>query len=337
MKRPLAYIAGTGRGVPASVMTNHDFAARGIETTHEWVVERTGIHERRIGGDDVTTASMAADAGRAAMAKAGVQAGELDAIVLSTATPDRLLPSTAVDVQAELGATRAAAFDLSAACSGWLYGLTVAEGLIATGTAETVLVVGAEKMSAIIDWTDRATCVLFGDGAGAAVLKRHKPTVAAAMRAPKGILSSFMRSDGTLAELLWRPGGGARVPFTDAVLSERTHFVKMAGREVFKHAVRSMSEAADRALDAARLTGADIDLMIPHQANVRIIEATAKHANISMEKVFVNVHRYGNTSSASIGIALDEAIECGRVREGSTVLLVAFGAGLTWASMVVRF
>ncbi len=337
MKRPIAYIAGTGRGVPASVMTNHDFAARGIETTHEWVVERTGIHERRIAGDDITTAAMAADAGRAAMAKAGVQAGELDAIVLSTATPDRLLPSTAVDVQAALGATRAAAFDISAACSGWLYGLTVAEGMIATGAAETVLVIGAEKMSAIIDWTDRATCVLFGDGAGAVVLKRHKPSVGAGLRSPRGILSSFMRSDGTLAELLWRPGGGARVPFTDAVLSERSHYVRMAGREVFKHAVRSMSEAADRALDAARLTGSDIDLMIPHQANVRIIEATAKHANVSMDKVYVNVHRYGNTSSASIGIALDEAIECGRVREGSTVLLVAFGAGLTWASMVVRF
>ncbi len=337
MKRPIAYLAGTGRGVPAGVMTNHDFGARGIETTHEWVVERTGIHERRIATDETTTAMMAADAARHAMSKAGVQAGELDAIVLSTATPDRLLPSTAVDVQAALGATRAAAFDISAACSGWLYGLTVGEGLIAAGSAETVLVLGAEKMSAIIDWTDRATCVLFGDGAGAAVLKRHKPTLGAGLRPPKGILSSFMRSDGTLAELLWRPSGGARVPFTDAVLSERTHFVKMAGREVFKHAVRSMSEAADRALDAARLTGTDIDMMIPHQANVRIIEATAKHANVSMDKVYVNVDRYGNTSSASIGIALDEAIESGRVKEGTTVLLVAFGAGLTWASMVVRF
>jgi 3-oxoacyl-[acyl-carrier-protein] synthase-3 len=248
---------------------------------------------------------------------------------LSTATPDRLLPATAVDVQATLGATRAAAFDISAACSGFLYGLQVAEGLIATGSHETALVVGAEKMSAIVDWTDRSTCVLFGDGAGAAVLQRSKQG--------KGILSSFIRSDGTLAELLYRPGGGATVPFTEAVLSDRSHFVKMAGREVFKHAVRSMSEAADRALDAARLTGNDIDLMIPHQANVRIIEATAKHANIPMDKVYVNVDRYGNTSSASIPIALDEALECGRIREGSTVLMVAFGAGFTWASTVVRF
>jgi 3-oxoacyl-[acyl-carrier-protein] synthase-3 len=328
VKRPVAYLAGTGRGVPAGILTNHDFASLGIETSHDWIVERSGIHQRHIARDGETTCSMAAEAARNAMAKAGVQPGELDLIVLSTATPDRLLPSTAVDVQAALGATRAAAFDISAACSGWLYGLTVAEGMMMAGTIETALVVGAEKMSAIVDWTDRSTCVLFGDGAGAAVLKRSKQQ--------KGILSSFLRSDGALAELLWRPGGGATTPFSEAVLTDRSHFVKMSGREVFKHAVRSMSEACDRALDAARLTGNDIDLLIPHQANVRIIEATAKHANISMDKVFVNVDRFGNTSSASIGIALDEAIEQGRVKEGSHVLLVAFGAGFTWASMVVR-
>lgn len=337
MKRPVAYFAGTGRGAPDAVMTNHDFAVRGIDTSHEWIVERTGIHERRIAGDGETTASIAAVASRNAMQKAGVTAGELDAIVLSTATPDRLLPATAVDLQALLGATRAAAFDLGAACSGWLYALTVAEGLIATGAAETVLVVGAEKMSGIVDWTDRATCVLFGDGAGAAVLKRARPSLPMPGRMPKGILSTYMRSDGNLAELLWRPAGGTTMPITPEVIADRTHFVQMAGREVFKHAVRSMSDAADRALDGAKLNGADIDVMIPHQANVRIIEATAKHAHIPMEKVFVNVDRYGNTSSASIGIALDEAIEQGRVKEGSIVLLVAFGAGFTWASMVVRF
>jgi 3-oxoacyl-[acyl-carrier-protein] synthase-3 len=338
VKRPVAYVAGTGRGVPATVLTNHDFGSRGIETTHEWIVERTGIHERRLASDGESTCSMAADASRRAMEKAGVQPGDLDVIVLSTATPDRLLPATAVDLQAALGAQRAAAFDLSAACSGWLYGITVAEGLIASGAAQTVLVVGAEKMSAIVDWTDRATCVLFGDGAGAVVLKaRDHARRTDDAKYAKGILSTYMRSDGQLAELLWRPGGGATVPFTEAVLGDRSHYVKMAGREVFKHAVRSMSEAADRALDGARLTGADIDVMIPHQANVRIIEATAKHANVPMDKVYVNVDRFGNTSSASIGIALDEAIERGRVREGSTVLLVAFGAGFTWASMVVRF
>ena len=329
MKRPVAYFAGTGRGVPEHVMTNHDFASLGLETSHDWIVERTGIHERRIAQAGTTTCSMATEAANKAMAKAGVSASELDVIVFSTATPDRLLPATAVDLQAELGATRAAAFDISAACSGYLYGLTVAEGMIMTGMAETALVVGAEKMSSIVDWKDRSTCVLFGDGAGATVLKRSKHG--------KGILSAYMRSDGKLAELLYRPNGGSSNPFSQQVLDDRSHFVKMAGREVFKHAVRSMADASDRALDAARLTGKDIDLLIPHQANIRIIEATAKHANIPMDKVFVNVERYGNTSSATIPIAISEAIEAGRITDGSTVMLVAFGAGFTWASMVVRF
>jgi len=310
-------------------MTNYDFAAMGIETSHDWIVERSGIVERHVARDDETTCSMAATAARAAMEKAGIHPGQLDAIVLSTASPDRLLPSTAVDLQAELGATRAAAFDIGAACSGWLYGMTVAEGMIATGVAETILVVGSEKMSSIVDWKDRATCVLFGDGAGAAILQRSK--------SGKGILSTFMRSDGKLADLLYRPAGGAAIPMSAKVLEERSYLVKMAGREVFKHAVRSMSDAADRALDGARLTGADIDLLIPHQANVRIIEATAKHSGISMDKVYVNVDRFGNTSSASIPIAIDEAIEKGVIHDGSTVLLVAFGAGFTWASMIVRF
>ena len=310
-------------------MTNHDFAAMGIETSHEWIHERSGIVERRIARNGETTCSMAAEAARKAMDRAGVHAGELDTIILSTATPDRLLPSTAVDLQAELGADRAAAFDIGAACSGWLYGMTVAEGLISSGVAETILVVGSEKMSAIVDWKDRATCVLFGDGSGAAIVQRSK--------SGKGILSAFMRSDGKLAELLYRPAGGATIPFSEQVLAERSQFVRMAGREVFKHAVREMSEASDRALDSARLTGEDIDLMIPHQANVRIIEATAKHSNISMDKVYVNVDRFGNTSSASIPIAIDEAIERGLIHDGSTVLLAAFGAGFTWASMIIRF
>jgi 3-oxoacyl-[acyl-carrier-protein] synthase-3 len=310
-------------------MTNHDFAAIGVETSHDWIVERSGIHSRHLARDGESTCSMGADASRLAMRRAGVTAGALDAIILSTATPDRLLPGTAVEIQAALGATRAAAFDLVAACSGWLYGLSVAEGLIASQQAETVLVLGAEKMSAILDWSDRSTCVLFGDGAGAAVVRRATNST--------GILSSFMRSDGSLADLLQRPHGGAAVPISADTVEDRSHLVRMQGREIFKHAVRLMADAADRALDGARLTGADIDLMIPHQANIRIIEATARHANIPIEKVFVNVDRYGNTSSATIPIALDEAIECGRVREGTTVLFVAFGAGLTWASTIVRF
>ena len=327
MKRPIAYFAGTGRGVPATVMTNFDFAKIGIETTDQWIVERTGIKERHIAKTETTT-DLAAMASREAMEKAGVHPGELDIIVLATASPDRLLPSAAVDLQAALGASRAAAFDVGAACSGFIYGSTVAEAMMAAGNAETALVVGVEKLSAITDWSDRSTCVLFGDGAGAAVLKRSKHH--------RGILSAFLRSDGSLGDLLCRPAGGAAKPFSTDVLSERSQFIRMNGREVFKNAVRSMSEAATRALDAAKLTGADIDLMIPHQANIRIIEATAKHASIPMSKVYVNVDRYGNTSAASIPIALDEAIEKGIVGEGSLVLLVAFGAGFTWGSIVVR-
>ena len=334
MKQPVAYVAGTGRGIPANVLTNHDFAALGLETDDEWIVSRTGIRERHIASASETTCSMAAVAAQQAMARAEITAGELDVIVLSTATPDRLLPATAVDLQAELGASRAAAFDIGAACAGFIFATSVAEGLIATGVGETVLVVGSERMSSIVDWTDRATCVLFGDGAGAAVLKRAPSDH---VHKPKGVLATYMRSDGRLADLLYRPAGGATIPFSQSVLDDRSYLVKMAGREVFKHAVRSMADATDRALDAAKLTGQDIDLLIPHQANVRIIEATAKHANVSMDKVYVNVDRYGNTSSASVAIAMDEAIERGLIKDGTTVMLVAFGAGFTWASMIVRF
>ncbi len=329
MKRPVAYFAGVGKYAPRRVMRNDEFAAMGLDTSDAWIVQRTGIRERHISGPGETNHEMSAAAARVAMERAGVHAGELDVIVLGTASPDRLLPATAVELQAELGATRAAAFDISAACSSWLYGLIVAEGLMMNGSAETALVVGTERLSAITDWQDRTTCVLFGDGAGAVILKRS--------RQGKGILSTYFRSDGTLAELLVRPSGGTTHPFDAEALQDRSFFIQMEGREVFKHAVRSMSDACDRALDGAKLTGHDIDLLIPHQANVRIIEATAKHAGVPMEKVFVNVDRYGNTSSASIPMALEEAITCGRVAEGATVLLVAFGAGFTWASLVVRF
>jgi 3-oxoacyl-[acyl-carrier-protein] synthase-3 len=328
VKRPIAYIAATGRGIPATILANADFAQMGIETTDQWIVERTGIKQRYIAKTESTT-DLAADASREAMEKAKVHAGEVDLIVLGTASPDRLLPSAAVDLQAALGASRAAAFDVGAACSGFIYSTTVAEAMMATGAYETALVVGVEKLSAITDWQDRSTCVLFGDGAGAAILKRSKQH--------KGILSTYVRSDGTLGDLLCRPAGGATIPFSVDVLNERSQFIRMNGREVFKHAVRSMSDAASRALDGAKLTGSDIDLMIPHQANIRIIEATAKHANIPIDKVYVNVDRYGNTSAASIPIALDEAIDCGRIKDGSIVLLVAFGAGFTWGAMVVRF
>jgi 3-oxoacyl-[acyl-carrier-protein] synthase III len=329
MKRPFVRLAGVGKYVPANVLRNADFAARGLDTSDEWIVQRTGIRERRIASPEESNCSMAAAAARDALGRASLQAADLDLIVLGTASPDRLLPSTAVDLQAALGANGAAAFDVMAACSSWIYGMIVAEGLMASGNAQNALVVGTEKLSSIVDWNDRSTCVLFADGAGAAVLQRSTDDT--------GILSTFMRSDGKLAELLWRPSGGATRPFDATVLADRSHYIRMEGREVFKHAVRSMSDATDQALERAGLTGADIDLMIPHQANVRIIEATARHADVPMEKVFVNVDRYGNTSSASVAIALEEAITCGRIRSGSTVLLVTFGAGFTWASVVIRF
>ena len=330
MKRPFAYIAGTGHSVPKNVMTNDDITAMGLETNDDWIIERTGIRQRHIAKDGESLASLSAEASRQAMARAGVQPGEIDAIILGTVSPDHLLPATAVEVQHLLGCSRAVAFDIGAACSGFLYGVIVAESLIANGSAETVLVIGAEKLSAIVDWTDRNTCILFADGAGAAIVRRTRT-------GQKGILSSFMRSDGALAELLWRPAGGGAEPFTPDPFESKRQYVRMAGRDVFKHAVRSMAEATDRALDAAKLTAADIDLLIPHQANIRIIEATAKNAGISMDRVFVNVDRFGNTSAASIPIALSDAIEQGRVKEGMTVLFAAFGAGFTWGSLVVRF
>jgi 3-oxoacyl-[acyl-carrier-protein] synthase III len=326
--KPIAEIVSTGRWLPDRVVTNQDLEKE-LDTSDEWIRERTGIRERRLADQDTGAADMGASAARIAMERAGVQPGEIDVIVVSTATPDRLLPSTACDLQALLGATNAAAYDIAAACSGFLYGLSIAEGHLAAGRAEIALVVSTEKMSSIVDWGDRSTAVLFGDGAGAAIVKRSENG--------RGLLSSFIRSDGTLAELLWRPGGGARIPMDLAVLDQKTHLVQMAGREVFKAAVRSMAEAADQALLRAGLTGEDVSLLIPHQANMRIIEATAKYANVPMEKVFVNVDRYGNMSSATIPVALDEAIEAGRLREGDYVLMVAFGAGFTWASAVLQW
>ena len=325
---PRVRLASTGHFSPPRVVTNAELETL-VDTSDEWIRTRTGIRERRLADKDTGAADMAAAAARVAMERAGVDAEGIDMILLSTATPDRLLPSTACDVQALLGARNAAAYDYATACSGFLYGLSMAEAHIVAGQAETVLVCATEKMSSIVDWTDRGTCVLFGDGAGATIVKRATDG--------RGILSSYMKSDGTLADLLYRPGGGARIPLDIAVLDERSHFVKMAGPEVFKSAVRAMCEAAETALQRAGVTSDQIDLLVPHQANIRIIEATAKYAKMPMDKVFVNVDRYGNMSSASIPVALDEAVEQGRIGEGSLVLMVAFGAGFTWAANVVRF
>jgi len=327
--KPLAEIVSTGRYVPSNIVTNDDLARR-MDTSDEWISSRTGIRARRIAPDCEGAADMGAAAARIALERAHVDPGEVDILILSTATPDRWLPSTACDVQALLGCANAVAFDIMAACSGFLYGLSMAEGYIAAGRGEVALVVSTEKMSAIVDWEDRSTCVLFGDGAGAAVVKPSNGS-------GRGILSSHMRSDGNLAQLLWRPAGGVGVPLTPEVLARHDHLVHMEGREVFKNAVRSMSEATHMALHDAGLTAVDVDLMVPHQANLRIIEATAKYAGIPMEKVFINLDRYGNMSSASIPVALDEARQRGLIGPGDNVLSAAFGAGLTWGAMAWRF
>ena len=329
MKRPIARLVSTGRYIPDKVVTNADWE-KVFDTSDQWIRERTGIRERRESTAQETVAFMGKEASRHALEGAGLTPEDVDVLLVATATPDRPLPSAACDMQAMLGAKNAAAFDVVAACSGFLYGLTVAEGMIAAETARNVLVVGGERLTRIMDREDRTTAILFGDGAGAAVVQP-------AGNAGRGVLSSYLKSDGTLAELLYRPGGGGIHPPDEAMLRERSYYLKMAGREVFKAAVLSMADACDHALKRAGLTGEEIDVLIPHQANIRIIEATAKHAKIPMEKVYVNVDRYGNTSAASIPIALDECVQAGRIHDGSLVLLVAFGGGFTWASVVLRW
>jgi 3-oxoacyl-[acyl-carrier-protein] synthase-3 len=327
--RPFARIAGIGSAVPEKVLTNADLEQT-LDTSDEWIVERTGIRERHIAGPDETVTQYALRAARQAMAQAGVDAAAIDGIIFATVTPDHRLPSAACDLQAALGAAGAWAFDVVAACPGWLYGVTVAEGLMATGLGETILVIGAEKLSCITDYTDRGTAILFGDGAGAAIVQRVK-------EGDRGILSTYLGSDGTLAPLLHIPGGGAADPLTTELLEDKRHLIKMAGREVFKAAVLAMSRSTDAAITRAGLTPEAIDLLVPHQANLRIVEATAKHAEIPMAKVMVNLDRYGNTSSASIPLALVQAIEEGRLKPGMVVMLVAFGAGFTWGSVVLRW
>ena len=330
MECPTIRLASTGMWVPSRVLTNADLE-RMVDTTDEWIVERTGIRERRIAGDDVGVVMMGERAAQEALAEAGMDPSEVDAIIVSTATPDRLLPATACDIQARLGANNAVAFDIWGACTGWLYALNVARGFIASGQARNALCIATEKMSAITDWTDRATCVLFGDAAGAVV-------VVPSDSKDRGIIASYQKSDGTLAELLHRaPANGVKYPIEVAEMGAREGYMQMAGREVFKSAVRSMCEAADSVLQQAGVTKDDVDLLVPHQANIRIIEATAKYAGIPMDRVWVSVDRYGNTSSATIPVALHEGRREGRIKDGSLVLTVAFGAGLTWAATLIRW
>jgi 3-oxoacyl-[acyl-carrier-protein] synthase-3 len=329
LKRPVVELVGTGRYVPDLVYDNAYFEQL-VDTSDEWIRERTGILERHIASDEETLAFMATRAANQVLDDAGITALDIDGIVLGTATADRLLPSTACDMQAELGAKNAAAFDIAAACSSFLYALSIAEGMVLSGDFRNVLVVGGDRLSRITDYTDRATCILFGDGVGATLVR---PTA----DGDRGLLASYLKTDGTLANLLYRPGGGCNHPPDEKLLEERGYYIKMAGREVFKSAVRSMAEACDRALERAGVRAEQVDLLIPHQANIRIIEGTGKHAGIPMDKVYVNIDRYGNTSAASIPIALDECVRSGRIGPGSLVLMVAFGGGFTWASALVRW
>lgn len=323
-----AHIVGWGMAVPQRVVTNHELA-QFVETSDEWIVTRTGIRERRVAGPQETTATLSIAAAEEALAMAGVSPRDVDLILVATVTPEYLFPSTACLVQDALGASKAGAFDLLAGCSGFIYGLHMAAAAIRAGTHQTALVIGAETLSRIVNWRDRNTCVLFGDGAGAVVLQGSE--------VPGGVLASLIRADGSGGELLILPAGGSRLPISEAVIRDGCHFVRMNGREVFRFATRVMEKATREVVAQAGLRLEDIDWVIPHQANIRIIEAAAKGLGLPMERFFVNIDRYGNTSSASIPIALYEAAQQGRLKPGDRVVMVAFGAGLTWAAAVVQW
>ena len=321
-------IIGTGSYVPEKVLTNADLEKL-VETSDEWITSRTGIKERRIAAEGENTSDLAAKAALAAMDNAGITADEIDLILVATITPDMFFPSTACFVQTKIGAKNAACFDVSAACSGFLYAIEIAQQFITSNTYDTVLVIGAEKLSSIVDWTDRNTCVLFGDGAGAAIL-RHRG-------GGHGVISTYMGSNGELADILQIPGGASRFPVTKDNADQRLNCIKMNGKETYKHAVTSMLDAATRALADANLKPADLACIIPHQANLRIIEAIASRMDLPMERFVINLDRYGNTSAAAVAIALDEANRTDRMKEGDYILLVVFGGGLTWASSVIQW
>jgi len=324
--RPVSVI-GTGSYVPDRILTNADLE-KIVDTTDEWILTRSGIRERRIARADQATSDLAAEAGRQALEAAGVAPEEVDQIIVGTITQDMGFPSTACFVQDLLKARNAHCFDLAAACSGFVYALETGRQFVASGSVRTSLVIGAEKLSGVTDWTDRTTCVLFGDGAGAVVLR--------SVEGRRGILGTVMGSDGALASLLEIPGGGSRHPASVQTLEGRMHYMKMAGKEVFKHAVRTMSEATLQVLKKCQLSFDDIQLVIPHQANIRIIQAIGERLGLPLAKVFVNVEKYGNMSSATVPVALDQAIRAGRVKPGDRVVLVAFGGGFTWGATVLE-
>jgi 3-oxoacyl-[acyl-carrier-protein] synthase-3 len=324
-ERIYSRIAGTGSALPARVVSNDELAQR-VDTSDEWIATRTGIRQRHVAGDGETTVSLGRDAARRAMEAAGVQPGEIDLIVFGTTTPNLIFPSSACLMQAELGIAGCPALDVNAACCGFVYALSVADKFIRAGDARTALVVGSETLTRMVDWTDRSTCVLFGDGAGAVVLKADAET---------GVLSTHLHADGAKKELLWNPVGvseGFKPGEPNAGVR-----VLMTGNEVFKHAVKALDSVVEETLEANGLDRHDIDWLIPHQANLRIIEATAKRLDMPMERVIVTVDRHGNTSSGSVPLALDEAVRSGKVQRGQLVLLEAFGGGFTWGSVLLRY
>src|SRR5215468_693 len=321
-------ITGVGSYVPSKVLTNAELEKM-VETSDEWITTRTGIKERRIAAKDEFTSDLATKAAQRAMEAAGVAAEKIDLIIVATITPDMPFPSTACLVQQKIGARRAAAFDLEAACSGFIYALEIAQQFIMSRTYDTVLVIGAEKLSSIIDWSDRNTCVLFGDGAGAAVLQNRPNS--------HGLLTAVMGADGENADLLYMPGGGSRCPASVESVHTHQHYLHMSGKETFKNAVQAMQTAAEESLRRCELNITQIKCIIPHQANRRIIDAVGERLGARPEQLFVNLDKYGNTSAASVAIALDEAVESGRVQRGDLILLIVFGAGLTWGAAVIEW
>ena len=321
-------ITGIGSYVPERVLTNADLE-KIVDTTDDWITSRTGIRERRMAAEDEHTSTMGIAAARIALERADVDAADLDLIIVATITPDMPFPATACIVQQELGATKAAAFDLEAACTGFLYALEIGRQFIDSRMYQNVLIIGAEKLSSIIDWKDRNTCVLFGDGAGAAVLQHRADS--------RGVLATRLGSDGGKANILAMPGGGCRQPATINSVNERIHFLKMEGKEVFKNAVNAMTGAAKEVLERSGVGMEDIKCVIPHQANQRIISAVGERLGARNDQVFVNLHKYGNTSAASVAVALDEAVSTGRIERGDLILIIAFGAGLTWGATVLEW
>ncbi|TNF72649.1 MAG: ketoacyl-ACP synthase III [Acidobacteria bacterium] len=324
-----ALVMGTGRAVPDRVLTNAELEKM-VDTTDEWITERTGIKERRIAAPDESLSDFALPAAERALESAGISGSEVDMVICATVSPDMSFPATSTLIQDRIGATGAAAFDLSAACTGFVYALGIAAQFLETGWARTALVVGGEVLSKITDWTDRNTCVLFGDGAGAVVLR-------AAEDDKRGVLGVAMHSDGSLGDLIYLPGGGSQHPQSESVLDQSLNFLKMKGNETFKIAVRSLAEVSDEVLSRNRLSHGEVDWFIPHQANRRIIDAVGQRLEIREGRTYVNIERYGNTSAASIPIALDELNRDGKISPGDVVLLSAFGSGLTWGAGLIRW